>query len=236
MNSRDQILQKIRSSMVPVPEPSIPELPPLFESKHPDSETMKKTFADSLTALTGKFYEAENLEEAREILAKLAQENGWDSFSSTEDPLLEKLLPAEFFHGKGKKRLYLGEKNGETDKKRLAEVPVSLLFPQFLIAETGSCVMLNRTPHERLNCYLTPACVMAAFASRLRENLQAAWDTIAETAADPEIRGEYVLVTGPSRTADIERVSVLGVHGPKTVCVLLIQDQTDENAPRRAKP
>ncbi|MBQ4143895.1 MAG: LUD domain-containing protein [Thermoguttaceae bacterium] len=235
MNSRDQILQKIRSSMVPVPEPSIPELPPLFESKQKDAETMKKTFADALTALTGKFYAAESTEEARGILAKLAQENGWDSFSSTKDPFLEKLLPSEFFHGKGKKRLYLGEKNGETDKNRLAEIPVSLLFPQFLIADTGSCVMLNRTPHERLNCYLTPACVMCAFTSQLRENLQAAWDAIAETAADPEIRGEYVLVTGPSRTADIERVSVLGVHGPKTVCVLLIQDQTAESVSRRIK-
>ncbi|MBQ6106988.1 MAG: LUD domain-containing protein, partial [Thermoguttaceae bacterium] len=32
------------------------------------------------------------------------------------------------------------------------------------------------------------------------------------------------LVTGPSRTADIERVSVLGVHGPKQLFVILIQD------------
>ena len=35
-------------------------------------------------------------------------------------------------------------------------------------------------------------------------------------------RGEIVLITGPSRTADIEKILILGVHGPKRLVVLLV--------------
>lgn len=233
MNSRDTILQKIRSSMVPFPEVSVPELEPLLPAENPDVQTMKKTFADALESLTGRFYWAENLADVRVTLENLARENGWTKFSSFRHPLLETVLPREFFHGKGKKNLYLGEKAGgtndipygETDKNHLAEMHASIVFPQFLIAETGTCVVLNRSAHERLNCYLAPACVMIAPVSALHENLQAAWNSVVETTAssltDETIRGEFVLVTGPSRTADIERVSVLGVHGPKMLAVIV---------------
>jgi len=210
--------------MVPVPDETIPDLPPLQESENPTVETMKKTFSDALAGLTGKCLPVSSLAEAWTTFESLAKENQWEKFSSSESPLLEKFFPREYFHGNGKKKLYLGEKEGETSKEKLAGIPVSVNFPQFLIAETGTCVMLNRTAHQRLNCYLTPACVMVAFASQLRENLQSAWEGVAKQSADPATRGEYVLVTGPSRTADIERVSVLGVHGPKKLFVILIQD------------
>ncbi len=224
MNSRDIILQKIHRAMVPVPDTECPALGEILPFEHPDVETMKKTFSDALAALTGTCFCVANAADAQKKLQSLAEENGWESFSSTENPLLYEILPKEYFHGKRKKRLYLGEAQGETDKQKLAEIPVSIVFPQFLLAETGSCVVLNRTAHERMNCYLTPACVMVAKVSQLREHLQAAWDDAAQNTADPAMRGEYVIVTGPSRTADIERVSVLGVHGPKNLFVLLIQE------------
>lgn len=224
MNSRDWILSRVRSSMVPVPTEEIPSLPPLEEFQNLDVGTRKAQFAEALTQLTGKFFFAQDTAEAAEILAALAEENGWERFSSASNSLLNALLPRDFFHGKGKKRLYLGEPQGETDKMKLSEIPASIVFPEYFIAETGTCVVLNRTAHERMNCYLTPSCVLIGRVSQLRETLQAAWDEIVKVSEDSELRGEYVLVTGPSRTADIERVSVLGVHGPKNVYVILIQD------------
>jgi L-lactate dehydrogenase complex protein LldG len=56
----------------------------------------------------------------------------------------------------------------------------------------------------------------------LAEHLPAAWPAIAARAAEPARRGEFVIVTGPSRTADIEKILILGVHGPKRLVVMLI--------------
>ena len=56
----------------------------------------------------------------------------------------------------------------------------------------------------------------------LAEHLPAVWDDVARRAADPALRGEFVFVTGPSRTADIEKILILGAHGPKRLVVLLV--------------
>jgi L-lactate dehydrogenase complex protein LldG len=90
------------------------------------------------------------------------------------------------------------------------------------LADTGTAVIACGTAEERLLCYLPPVCIVVATADRLAEHLPAAWPEIARRAADPGRRGEFVFVTGPSRTADIEKILILGVHGPKRLMVLLI--------------
>ena len=71
-------------------------------------------------------------------------------------------------------------------------------------------------------CYLPPNCVVVAKAENFREHMPAAWKEIAERTAQPDRRGEFVVITGPSRTADIEKILILGVHGPKRLFVILV--------------
>ena len=49
--------------------------------------------------------------------------------------------------------------------------------------------------------------------------------SVVARAADPAVRGELVILTGPSRTADIEKILILGVHGPKRLVVLLVGER-----------
>lgn len=104
----------------------------------------------------------------------------------------------------------------------LAELPAGVIEARCLLADTGSCLVVNRTATERLMCYLPETCIVVATLDMLREHLPAAWPEMTAKLADPGFRGELVLVTGPSRTADIEKILILGVHGPKRLVVLLV--------------
>ena len=91
-----------------------------------------------------------------------------------------------------------------------------------LLADTGSCVVACATAQDRLLCYLPPACVVIARAGPVGRAPAGGLGRRGRPAADPAFRGELVIVTGPSRTADIEKILILGVHGPKRLVVLLV--------------
>jgi L-lactate utilization protein LutC len=102
---------------------------------------------------------------------------------------------------------------------RIEKADCAIVAAESLIAETGSAVVQVTEYEDRLLPYLPPACIIVARASALTANLDAA----ALRAGDEE-RGERVFVTGPSRTADIEKTVVLGAHGPGSLTVIIAPD------------
>jgi L-lactate dehydrogenase complex protein LldG len=85
--------------------------------------------------------------------------------------------------------------------------------------------VLPRSHAERLLCYLPEVAVLVAGPSSVAAHLSGVWDRITAYASDPAERGELLLVTGPSRTADIEKKLVLGAHGPKRLIVLVVDEE-----------
>jgi L-lactate dehydrogenase complex protein LldG len=106
--------------------------------------------------------------------------------------------------------------------REMAELSASVIGAEALLADTGSCLIACATAEDRLLCYLPPACVVIAGVEQLAEHLPAAWADVLARAAEPALRGELVIVTGPSRTSDIEKILTLGVHGPKRLVVILV--------------
>ena len=104
----------------------------------------------------------------------------------------------------------------------MASLSSALIEADYLLADTGTAMIACGRPEERLLCYLPPACIVVAPVDRFVEHLPAAWAQIAPRVADPKLRGEFVFITGSSRTADIEKILILGVHGPKRLIVLLV--------------
>ena len=102
-------------------------------------------------------------------------------------------------------------------------MPAGLITADALLADTGSCVVKCATAAERLMCYLPPVCIVAARVDQIAEHLPAAWEPISAVCRAADSRGEIVLITGPSRTADIEKKLILGVHGPKRLVVLIVE-------------
>ena len=105
------------------------------------------------------------------------------------------------------------------DELLLADAGVT--FAQAGIAETGTLVLETASEHNRLASLLPALHIAVLPCSRLCGSLGDALAALAGADGAPRSR-TITFVTGPSRTADIELTLVVGVHGPKSLHVLLV--------------
>jgi L-lactate dehydrogenase complex protein LldG len=105
--------------------------------------------------------------------------------------------------------------------RSVASDQVSLQHAFAAVAETGT-LMLPSAPERPTTLNLLPdTAVVVLRASRVVGAYEEAWDML--RAAGPMPRN-VMLVTGPSRSADIEQTLELGAHGPRRLHILLIED------------
>ncbi|HEY7031666.1 MAG TPA: LUD domain-containing protein [Thermomicrobiales bacterium] len=103
------------------------------------------------------------------------------------------------------------------------DAPLGVSLAALAVAETGSVMLAEPTLTDRAVGMLTKAHVIVVRTETLVPSLAEAADALKALALRPG--GAYAsLVTGPSRTADIELSLSLGVQGPERVFVLLVAD------------
>ena len=106
--------------------------------------------------------------------------------------------------------------------RALASDLVSVQHGFAAVAETGT-LMLPSAPVRPTTLNLLPdTAVVVLRASRVVGSYEEAWDLL---RAAGEMPRNVMLVTGPSRSADIEQTLELGAHGPRRLHVLLIEDE-----------
>jgi L-lactate dehydrogenase complex protein LldG len=90
-----------------------------------------------------------------------------------------------------------------------------------LIAQTGGVVVTSRSTGGRALSILPPHHVVIARREQLVPDLPAAFAWLQQKYA-PDFPSMISFITGPSRTGDIERILVLGAHGPKKLTILCV--------------
>jgi L-lactate dehydrogenase complex protein LldG len=107
--------------------------------------------------------------------------------------------------------------------KTAAEVrdqPFGLTVARMAVAETGSVLLVERELADRVVSLMTDTCFVICLLDDLAPSLDDAGTALAAVAGE---QGSYAtLVTGPSRTADIERQLTVGVQGPAHLHVICI--------------
>ena len=89
------------------------------------------------------------------------------------------------------------------------------------IAQTGTCIVVTDDESVRLDTMLPEVSVILLNRADILPDLPSAAPFL--RAEQTQGRASYVsFITGPSRTADIERVSAIGVHGPLELHIVLI--------------
>jgi|GEM_PF-291762 len=241
MSSREVILGRIRAALNAVPGPeNLPPMPELWPDNHDSPEhhspeTLLETFESSLKVTAGELIRCSTVEEAvaksRHLLEQInAQKVGmvarpWIQEITEKWSDIEKVLPSE--------------NPNEASPQEMAKLDAGVILAEYLLADTGSCVIASPTVFDRLMCYIPPVCFVFAKMETLRPHLQAAWPEISARMVGPNDfsannlaandpvgtmnrSGEFLIITGPSRTADIEKVLILGVHGPKRLIVFAV--------------
>lgn len=92
-------------------------------------------------------------------------------------------------------------------------------------AQTGTLVSDSSAVARRLVSTLPPIHVALLYVDRIVGDMAAALGRL-----DPRQCAFVAAITGPSRTADIERVLTIGVHGPRRLLILIIQNRSDGKA------
>jgi L-lactate dehydrogenase complex protein LldG len=105
----------------------------------------------------------------------------------------------------------------EVTRERAAGAKVGLSQMDWALADTGTLVQDATAVDKRLVSTLPTIHVALIATDGLRADMPA-W--LGESR--PETAGYLAMVTGPSRTADIERVLTIGVHGPERLVIVFV--------------
>jgi L-lactate dehydrogenase complex protein LldG len=112
-----------------------------------------------------------------------------------------------------------GDAERASFRSRIAGCDLGIVEADAGIAATGTLAVIGRTDSPNSLTLLPPTNLIIVNADRMRPDLAA---TVAAIGAETFTSKRVALITGPSRTADIEKMIVLGVHGPKKLYVLAI--------------
>ena len=170
-------------------------------------------FHEVLERAGGKVFRVADEVEAARVLAERLESRGTRELALSDAPLVERLaadLPDE-----------IARFDGSRDRARLLACDAGLSTAQWGIAETGTLLLNSSDERHRLVSLVPPVHIAVLRASDIVPALGAA--LASGRAAAPSLAGRALtLITGPSRTADIELELVVGVHGPRELDVLLL--------------
>ncbi|MBU1230021.1 MAG: lactate utilization protein [Proteobacteria bacterium] len=107
-------------------------------------------------------------------------------------------------------------------RSHLAGIDIGFTIAEAAIAETGTFVLDSRSEELRLATMICEVHVCVVPVSAIRETSFEVEDHLRELCQDAP--GYVAFITGASRTADIERVLAIGVHGPLELHILLLED------------
>jgi len=209
INARKEILKQLSSKSRKTKRPSP------WRSRH-ESENLQKRFSLALENVKGEIYLASDLEEVLSILGDVLLElNAKKIVVSDEKPFRDIDFSARFpeveWHVVGKSNGNLRDFCNSAD--------VGITSADVALAETGSVVVSSGPGRSRAASLLSPVHIVILPNSKLLPDIF----TWTANRGD-DIPSQVVIISGPSKTADIEQTLVVGVHGPKRFIVILYSD------------
>jgi len=212
--SKEKVLKKIRDALIEKTEAPFPLIDTDTSVYQPMEEPLDVTFAQELLKVSGKFVYCESDDEFLSVLQAFILEKDW---------------PVLFCYDEKIQRLL---KQGgipyESSPDRFNEMQIGITRCEYLVARLGTVMVSSRvSPGRRMNVFPEIHLILAT-TSQLVPDLKQALQKIRKKYGE-DFPSMISLITGPSRTADIEKTLVMGAHGPKELYVFLLEDSDPLN-------
>ena len=226
MTEREKILGRVLEALkekaprpaapgkaVPLPEPPIAGVREWLPAVGKNFKAWVEQFSKNAMDLKAGFHLMSSSDEMRQALIHLRDAEGWKRAACHSGMLPDAICPA------------LGIQMFKTDRSydvhELEKCDVGITECDALVAQTGSVVVTSRSAGGRALSVLPPHHVVLARRDQLVPDLPAAFELLKMEYGD-NYPSMISYITGPSRTGDIERILVLGAHGPKKLTVLCV--------------
>ncbi|HLG02881.1 MAG TPA: lactate utilization protein [Bacteroidia bacterium] len=207
--SREQILKKVRAALIHKSRLENPSID--FESSiYPEpAEALELVFAQQFSEVGGQFIFCENEEDFCYNVHALTTDGSFGQIWCGEKELQELLNRAKV--------------SFISSPQEVEKADTSITACEFLVARTGSILVSSMQGSGRRAPVFPHQHIVVAKTSQLIYDMKEALKAIKAKypAGFPSM---VTMITGPSRTADIEKTLILGAHGPKEIYVFMIDD------------
>jgi len=203
------VLKKVRDALIEKTEPPYPIIDqesPVFSEM---TEPMDVTFAQELVKVAGKFVYCESDDEFISNLRSFILEKEWGVIFC-QDPKIQQIFRD-------------GGIPYESREESMPDVSIGITRCEYLVARLGTVMVSSRlSPGRKISVYPEVHLILG-YTSQLVPDLKHALSNLKKKYKN-QYPSMVSLITGPSRTADIEKTLVMGAHGPRDLYVFLIDD------------
>ncbi len=207
--SKEKVLKEIRNALIDkqdITTKNVDFVTPVYAAQ---KEVPEVEFATNLVAAGGAFLYCANEQEAIENIIDLINKQQLKNIICNSKPICESLANNDI-------------KTLSYDKDFL-EVNTGITSCEFLISRTGS-IMVSSALESGRRMYVFPEThIVIARASQVVPEIKDALSGMRKRYPEG-LPSQISLITGPSRTADIEKTLVMGAHGPANLVVVFIDD------------
>ncbi len=187
-----------------------------------DCADLAQSFANRASAAGMSVHRVSDLSQAAQRVGEIVKETGVDSVTVPADGIVAR-LPLDTALPDGVSLLTWDASAESGERKRVAfEMQCGVTGVEYAIAETGSLVQFSSADCPRSLSLLGSVHIAIVETSQIIPDLYDLADRVHEQYPDGP-PANITLITGPSKTADIELSLVVGVHGPAAVHVILVE-------------
>jgi L-lactate dehydrogenase complex protein LldG len=195
-----------------------------------NSAELTDRMAEAASTIGWKVHRVANPEDAADVVANICEQKGAKSvLRSTHDVLGEINVDAAVTSTGA--ILSVTEHSGDNNETMISEskseafaTDIGITGVDYAIAETGTVVLHPRSGLSRLVSLAPPTHIAVLRPAEILDSLDELFAMERNDHMSGNLAGSMNLISGPSKTADIEGTTVTGIHGPLEVHLIILEN------------